>query len=140
MRTLSEQACFDGVMGYYAHPSSECGVEMRVAVYRPPRAERGPVPVVTYLAGLGTLNQAAMGKDVQDTTGAQFRVIDPPRVNPDPVGPNRPALLSRLIIATGDVASPQIRAFIQRTRRPVLEKPFELSTLAALVERVTAGN
>jgi signal transduction histidine kinase len=50
---------------------------------------------------------------------------------------NRPALFKRLIIATGDVASPQIRAFIQRTPRPVLEKPFELSTLAALVERVT---
>ena len=52
---------------------------------------------------------------------------------------NRPALFSRLIIATGDVASPQIRSFIQRTPRPVLEKPFELSTLAALVDRVTAG-
>jgi hypothetical protein len=37
------------------------------------------------------------------------------------------------------VASPQIREFIERTPRPVLEKPFELSTLAALVARVTGG-
>ena len=36
---------------------------------------------------------AIMGKDVQDTGGAQFRVIDPPRVSPKPVAPNRLALL-----------------------------------------------
>jgi CheY-like chemotaxis protein len=49
---------------------------------------------------------------------------------------DRPDLFGRLIIATGDVASPEIRAFIQRTTRPVLEKPFDLSTLAALVDEV----
>jgi CheY-like chemotaxis protein len=51
---------------------------------------------------------------------------------------HRPGLFDRLIIATGDVVSPEIREFIGRTPRPVLEKPFELSTLAALVARVTA--
>jgi signal transduction histidine kinase/CheY-like chemotaxis protein len=51
----------------------------------------------------------------------------------------RPALFARLIIATGDVASPMIREFLQRTPRPVLEKPFELSTLAALVKQVAGG-
>ena len=34
-----------------------------------------------------------MGKDVQDTSGAQFRVIDPPRVSPQPVAPNRLGLI-----------------------------------------------
>jgi CheY-like chemotaxis protein len=52
---------------------------------------------------------------------------------------HRPELFERLIIATGDVASPSIREFIRRTTRPVLEKPFELGALAALVQRVTAG-
>jgi two-component system NtrC family sensor kinase len=51
----------------------------------------------------------------------------------------RPALFARLIIATGDVASPMIREFLRRTPRPVLEKPFELSTLGALVAQVTGG-
>jgi DNA-binding NarL/FixJ family response regulator len=51
----------------------------------------------------------------------------------------RPALFARLIIATGDVASPMIREFLRRTPRPVLEKPFELSTLAALVKQVAGG-
>jgi polysaccharide chain length determinant protein (PEP-CTERM system associated) len=36
---------------------------------------------------------ATMGKDVQDSGSAQFRVIDPPRVSPEPVFPNRLALL-----------------------------------------------
>jgi DNA-binding NtrC family response regulator len=52
---------------------------------------------------------------------------------------NRPALFKRLIIATGDAASPGVRGFIRRTPCPVLEKPFELSTLAAAVERVIAS-
>jgi DNA-binding NtrC family response regulator len=52
---------------------------------------------------------------------------------------HRPELFERLIVATGDVASPSIREFIRRTTRPVLEKPFELGALAALVQRVTAG-
>jgi signal transduction histidine kinase len=52
---------------------------------------------------------------------------------------HRPDLFERLIIATGDVASPPVRDFLRRTTRPVLEKPFELGALAAVVERVTAG-
>ena len=51
---------------------------------------------------------------------------------------HRPELFERLIVATGDVASPLIREFIERTTRPVLEKPFELGALAALVQRLTA--
>jgi polysaccharide chain length determinant protein (PEP-CTERM system associated) len=48
----------------------------------------------TYENLLNRREAAAMGKDVQDTGGAQFRVIDPPRVSPDPVFPNRIALLA----------------------------------------------
>ena len=51
----------------------------------------------------------------------------------------RPELLKRLIFATGDVASPDAAAFLQETRCPVLEKPYELSVLAATVERVRSG-
>jgi polysaccharide chain length determinant protein (PEP-CTERM system associated) len=48
----------------------------------------------TYEALLARRESAAMGKDVQDTGGAQFRVIDPPRVSPQPVAPNRLGLLA----------------------------------------------
>jgi polysaccharide chain length determinant protein (PEP-CTERM system associated) len=47
----------------------------------------------TYEALLARRESAAMGKDVQDTGGARFRVIDPPRVSPEPVAPRRVTLL-----------------------------------------------
>ncbi|HET7041218.1 MAG TPA: ATP-binding protein, partial [Gemmatimonadales bacterium] len=50
----------------------------------------------------------------------------------------RPGVLARIIYATGDTASPETAAFLARVERPVLEKPFELAQLAAVVE-ATAG-
>ena len=50
--TLSEHACFGGVQGFYRHASQEIGLPMRFGVYRPPQAADGPVPVLTWLAGL----------------------------------------------------------------------------------------
>lgn len=52
LKTISEHKCFDGLQGYYAHASSETGLEMRFAAYQPPQARSGNVPVVYYLAGL----------------------------------------------------------------------------------------
>ncbi len=50
----------------------------------------------------------------------------------------RPGVLQHFIFATGDTASSETAAFLARVERPVLEKPFELSQLAAVVE-ATAG-
>jgi len=47
----------------------------------------------TYDNLVSRRESALMGKDVQESGGAQFRVIDPPRVSPQPVSPNRLALL-----------------------------------------------
>ncbi len=52
METISEQACFGGTQGFYRHESKAIGGPMRFAVYKPPQAAKGKVPVVTYLAGL----------------------------------------------------------------------------------------
>src|SRR5262249_28110316 len=49
---ISEHACFAGVQGYYSHQSETVGTPMRFAVFAPPQAKRGPVPVLYYLAGL----------------------------------------------------------------------------------------
>jgi S-formylglutathione hydrolase len=49
---IAEHACFGGVQGFYSHDSALAQGVMRFAVYRPPQAQRGPVPVLTYLAGL----------------------------------------------------------------------------------------
>lgn len=53
LTTISEQKCFEGLQGVYSHASEACGVEMRFALFQPPRALAGEkVPVVTYLSGL----------------------------------------------------------------------------------------
>jgi S-formylglutathione hydrolase len=52
METLSQQCCFDGTQGFYRHRSRECGGDMRFAVYLPPQAVGGKVPVLYWLAGL----------------------------------------------------------------------------------------
>lgn len=52
VETVSEQRCFGGVQGFYTHDSDVCGGTMRFAVYLPPAAEKGPVPVLYFLAGL----------------------------------------------------------------------------------------
>ncbi|MGN6091327.1 MAG: S-formylglutathione hydrolase [Luteibacter jiangsuensis] len=52
IETVSEQRCFGGVQGFYSHGSEACGGPMRFALYLPPAAEQGPVPVLWYLAGL----------------------------------------------------------------------------------------
>jgi DNA-binding NtrC family response regulator len=53
---------------------------------------------------------------------------------------HRPDLFARLIITTGDLASPIWSNFISRTSRPLIEKPFELSVIAQLIEAVAGAD
>ncbi len=52
LATISQHACFGGVLGYYQHHSQANNCDMRFAVYAPPQAAAGRVPVLYYLAGL----------------------------------------------------------------------------------------
>ena len=47
----------------------------------------------------------------------------------------RPSVVRRMIFSTGDVASADARAFIDRVNAPVLQKPFELATLEDTIAR-----
>lgn len=49
---IRETRCFGGVQGVYRHHSLATGTPMRFALYRPPQAAAGPVPVLWYLSGL----------------------------------------------------------------------------------------
>ena len=62
IETLSEQACSGGAVGFYRHDSRACGLPMRLSVFRPPQAARGPVPVLYYLAGLTCTEETFMMK------------------------------------------------------------------------------
>ena len=52
LTTTSEHACFGGNVSFHEHHSETCDAPMRFAVYVPPQAADGPVPVLYYLAGL----------------------------------------------------------------------------------------
>ncbi len=52
---------------------------------------------------------------------------------------DRPALLGRLILSTGDSVSREASEFLRRSSCPVLNKPFELAELRALVGRMVAA-
>jgi S-formylglutathione hydrolase len=50
--TVSQSRCFNGTQFVYRHASQETGTSMRLAVFVPPQAEKGKVPVVWFLSGL----------------------------------------------------------------------------------------
>jgi S-formylglutathione hydrolase len=50
--TIAEHAAFGGRQGFYRHSSTATGTPMRFAIFTPPQAERGRVPVVWFLSGL----------------------------------------------------------------------------------------
>ena len=52
LETVARNRCFGGTQLVYRHQSAETGTAMRFAVFQPPQAERGKVPVVWFLSGL----------------------------------------------------------------------------------------
>lgn len=60
--TKGEHACYGGAVGFHEHHSEACDAPMRFAVFTPPQAERGPVPVLYYLAGLTSTEETFMTK------------------------------------------------------------------------------
>lgn len=75
MQILSEHRCFGGVQRFYSHQSRECATEMRFAVYLPPQAERGPVPVLYYLAGLTCTEETFMIKAGAQRVAAELGLM-----------------------------------------------------------------
>ena len=62
METLSTEKSFDGVQGVYRHAASQTACDMTFAIYMPPQAEAGPVPVLWYLSGLTCTHANVMEK------------------------------------------------------------------------------
>ena len=87
----------------------------------------------TYETLLQRRQSAAIGEGVQDAGGTQFRVVDPPRVAPQPVPPTRVALLGIALataLAAGVIVSfaatevmptfHDARSLREVTQRPIL--------------------
>ena len=57
LERIEHRACFGGWQDVYRHPSDALGCDMNVAVYLPPQAADGPVPVLYWLSGLTCTEQ-----------------------------------------------------------------------------------
>lgn len=62
METISTAKAFGGTQGVYRHKSETCQCDMTFAIFLPPQAEQGPVPVLWYLSGLTCTHQNVMDK------------------------------------------------------------------------------
>ncbi len=62
METISKAKAFGGTQGVYRHKSNACQCDMTFALFLPPQAEQGPVPVLWYLSGLTCTHQNVMDK------------------------------------------------------------------------------
>ena len=51
------------------------------------------------------------------------------------ISANRPALVSRLVFITGDVASDETAATLYRTGIPCVEKPFRVQQFLSVIEK-----
>ena len=59
VETLSEQRSHGAIQGFYRHRSEATGTDMQFAVFVPPRAAQGPLPVLYFLAGLTCTEETA---------------------------------------------------------------------------------
>nr|WP_196793557.1 S-formylglutathione hydrolase [Bartonella tamiae] len=62
MERVNETRCFEGIQGVYAHDSHETECKMTFALFLPPQAQEGKVPLIWYLSGLTCTHQNVMDK------------------------------------------------------------------------------
>jgi len=62
MDKISENLSFGGLQGVYCHESAATNCKMTFALFLPPQAKQGQVPLVWYLSGLTCSHQNVMDK------------------------------------------------------------------------------
>ena len=89
METVSTAKSHGGVQGVYRHASAATGTPMTFAVFVPPQAAAGPVPVLWYLSGLTCTHANVMEKGEYRAAAAALGLMI---VCPDtsPRGPDVP--------------------------------------------------
>ncbi|HEX7027499.1 MAG TPA: S-formylglutathione hydrolase [Gammaproteobacteria bacterium] len=75
IQTLEEHKIFDGITGYYRHRADTTACDMKFAVFTPPQAQQGPVPVLYYLAGLTCTHETFMIKAGAQRHAAQHGIM-----------------------------------------------------------------
>ncbi len=80
IETINETACFGGRVGFYRHASVSNHCDMRFAVFLPPQAQHGKVPVLTFLSGLTCTEENFMVKSGAQRVAAELGLM---LVSPD---------------------------------------------------------
>lgn len=75
MKTVSSAKAHGGLQGVYAHASETCACEMTFAVFVPPQAKEGPVPVLWYLSGLTCTHANVMDKGEYRRLAAELSLM-----------------------------------------------------------------
>ncbi len=71
----AQHRCFAGTMSFWSHASTSCNAPMRFAVFVPPQAAHGPVPVVYFLAGLTCTEETFMIKAGAQRWAAEYGLM-----------------------------------------------------------------
>ncbi|TIR44385.1 MAG: S-formylglutathione hydrolase, partial [Mesorhizobium sp.] len=89
MNVLSTSKSHGGIQGVYSHASEVCACDMTFAVFVPPQAKDGPLPVLWYLSGLTCTHANVMDKGEYRRLAAELGLVV---VCPDtsPRGPDVP--------------------------------------------------
>lgn len=74
MQQIAENRCFDGRQLRFSHSSDALGCDMNFAVFLPPAAERGKVPVLYWLSGLTCTDENFVTKAGAQQYAAQHGV------------------------------------------------------------------
>jgi S-formylglutathione hydrolase len=74
-KLLNRYACFGGTVEFYSHPSAACDGEMRFALYQPPQARLGPVPILYFLSGLTCTEENFIVKAGAQQFAAQYGLM-----------------------------------------------------------------
>ncbi|WP_269933281.1 S-formylglutathione hydrolase [Aminobacter sp. HY435] len=75
MKTISTSKSHGGIQGVHAHASDACACDMTFAVFVPPQAKDGPVPVLWYLSGLTCTHANVMDKGEYRRLAAELGLI-----------------------------------------------------------------
>ncbi|MFC3705116.1 S-formylglutathione hydrolase [Devosia honganensis] len=74
METISTARSFGGIQGVYRHQSAACRCDMTFALFLPPQAQEGKVPLLWYLSGLTCTHQNVMDKGEYRRLAAELGV------------------------------------------------------------------
>jgi len=75
IESLSSHRCFGGTVGFFRHAAASTASAMRFAVFTPPAAAHGPVPVLYCLAGLTCTEETFMVKAGAQRAAAELGLM-----------------------------------------------------------------